>query len=169
MTRVPRDHDLHDLPVDPDLEPGPTDGARRLCSELDLLALIAIGGAVGAIARWALIEVWGHSDLPWAVLVVNTAGCAAIGVLMALLLDLTSPGSRTAQRVRALIGVGFLGGFTTFSTAMLDLHGLLVDGRLPAAVGVMLLGLLTALAAVLVGLLGTRRLLQVLVAARREV
>ncbi|WP_141015496.1 fluoride efflux transporter FluC [Nocardioides sambongensis] len=162
-------HDLHDLPLDPDVEPrAALAGVRRLRSEVDLLGLIAVGGAVGATGRWALGEAWGSTDLPWPVLVANTAGCLALGVLMALLLALAPAGSRSAQRVRALVGVGMLGGFTTFSTAMLDIHRLLADGRQPAAMAVAVLGLLAALAAVLIGLHGARWAVRVLGVTDRE-
>lgn len=80
---------------------------------------IAIGGACGAVARYAVSSLAGKlSDgFPWGTLTVNLLGCLAVGALLALA---TTPedGPRwsTSPMLRAAILVGFVGSFTTFST-----------------------------------------------------
>lgn len=101
-----------------------------------LTMLAALGGAIGAAARFGLVSaarVWnpdrpGEAIFPWGTLAVNLLGCAAIGWLAA-----TLPGhaERPAWRVFWLVGV--LGGFTTFSSFAHELHQLLAFGRAAAA------------------------------------
>ncbi len=107
--------------------------------------LVAVGGALGSVARWGLAEV---VPSPWATLAANLTGCFAIGLLAAWLFV-------RHPRLRLLLGVGLLGGWTTFSTHLL--HAGDLDGALaPAAYvgGTLVAGLLAALA----GLLAGRRL-----------
>ncbi|MBT2389852.1 fluoride efflux transporter CrcB [Streptomyces sp. ISL-1] len=89
-----------------------------------VLAAIAAGGAAGTTARYAASVLWPAAPgaFPWATFWVNVLGCALIGVLMALV----SEGGRSAHPlVRPFLGVGVLGGFTTFSTYALDFSDLL--------------------------------------------
>ncbi|MGW0702157.1 fluoride efflux transporter CrcB [Streptomyces sp. NPDC002867] len=89
-----------------------------------VLAAISAGGAVGASARYGATRLWPTAEgaFPWAVFWVNVLGCALIGVLMVLV----SEGGRSAHPlVRPFLGVGVLGGFTTFSTYALDFTELL--------------------------------------------
>jgi len=88
-----------------------------------LLAVIALGGALGALARYGLSE-W-IPDGPLAIWVVNISGCLLIGVLMVLVTDVW-PDQRY---LRPFLGVGVLGGYTTFSTAMVDVRDLVAQGR----------------------------------------
>ncbi|WP_103516509.1 fluoride efflux transporter CrcB [Streptomyces sp. SM10] len=94
-------------------------------SGLRVLAAIAAGGGAGAVARYAAMLAWpaGGDGLPWAVLAVNVTGCALIGVLMVLTAE---RGAVTHPLVRPFLGVGVLGGFTTFSTYAVDVTRLLV-------------------------------------------
>jgi len=96
-------------------------------SRLDLVALVALGGAVGALARWGVDHALTRSpgSLAWSTLVVNTAGASLLGVLVVVLAH-RRPASR---RLRPLLGTGVLGGFTTFSAAVLDVQQHLVAGR----------------------------------------
>ncbi len=107
--------------------------------------LVAAGGAIGSVARWSLAEV---VPSPWATLAANVTGCFAIGLLAAWLFD-------RHPRLRLLLGVGLLGGWTTFSTHLF--HAGDLDGSLPTAAyvgGTLVAGLL----AVLAGLVAGRRL-----------
>lgn len=76
--------------------------------------LVALGGALGSLTRWGVGEL-----LPgtWATLTVNLVGCLAIGLLVGLVED-------RRPRLRLLAGVGFLGGFTTFSAFLLETSAL---------------------------------------------
>jgi len=93
-----------------------------------LALVIAVGGAAGALLRWGIGREWpslpGH--FPWSTLVINVSGCLAIGVLMALIEEVLAG----RVYVRPLVGVGFLGGFTTFSTFAVETRALL--GEHPA-------------------------------------
>lgn len=97
---------------------------------MDLLA-IAAGGAAGALLRfaagsWALRH-WGTA-FPWGTLAVNFAGCLAIGALWAWNERAPFPAA-----VAALVFVGLIGAFTTFSTFGLETIGLLSSGQVPRA------------------------------------
>ncbi|MFH0250030.1 CrcB family protein, partial [Streptomyces chitinivorans] len=99
-----------------------------------VLAAVAAGGALGACARYALTLPWpaAPGGFPWAVLAVNAAGCALIGVLMALLEEYGGEGHGGAWArhplARPFLGTGVLGGFTTFSVYALDAVRLLEEG-----------------------------------------
>ena len=75
--------------------------------------LAAVGGALGALARWALAGALPSSPTgwPWATLLVNLTGCLLLGVLFAVLAA-RFPRSRWP---RPLLAVGVLGGYTTYS------------------------------------------------------
>ncbi|NNM54598.1 MAG: fluoride efflux transporter CrcB [Spirochaetales bacterium] len=84
--------------------------------------MILVGGAVGSLARYLLsrwVNVTTGSSFPWGTLVVNLLGALIIGFLTGLFERwVISP------QVRLLIFVGFLGGFTTFSTFGLETFNL---------------------------------------------
>ncbi len=88
------------------------------------LALVAIGGAIGSVARWA-VAVWigtrWGTDLPWPwpTFSVNIVGSLLIGFISGLIAVGTLGGS--APTVRLFFVVGIMGGFTTFSSLSLDL------------------------------------------------
>ncbi len=76
---------------------------------------IAIAGALGALARYGVSLAalrWFGSDFPAGTLIVNLVGCLCLGFLAELTLD----DPTIATRTRAIIGTGFFGAFTTFST-----------------------------------------------------
>jgi fluoride exporter len=82
--------------------------------EVALIAGVAIAGALGASARFVVERVartrW-PSRWPWGTFVVNVSGSLALGVLVGLLLA-----QGLDPDVRTLVGTGFLGAYTTFST-----------------------------------------------------
>jgi CrcB protein len=139
----------HDLPVDPDVDP------RDPVAGWDVLAVVALGGALGSLARWGLTEAAGTraGAVPWATVAENVSGSLALGVLMVLVAEVW-PGSRY---LRPFAGVGLLGGWTTFSTYALDARTLLAHDRAAAAVLYVGGSLVLGLVAVLVGLRVTRR------------
>src|SRR5580765_4965425 len=87
--------------------------------------LVAVGGAVGAVARYgtglAAAKFLGRG-FPWGTLIVNVLGCFLMGIVMELLLDLESrvaimPAVRTQSSLwRNGVAIGVLGGLTTFSS-----------------------------------------------------
>ncbi|WP_131764940.1 fluoride efflux transporter CrcB [Candidatus Protofrankia californiensis] len=126
------DVDLH-IPVQrPELRRGP----------VPLLAVIAAGGAMGACARYGASLLWPTpaGAFPWTTLMVNTTGCAAIGLLMVMIAEVRA----VHPLVRPFLGTGVLGGYTTFSTYAVD-AGQLVNAR-RAGMALAYLALTTALA-----------------------
>lgn len=120
----------------------------------DVLAAVAAGGAVGTLGRHLLATAWPQpvTGFPWATLVANLTGCAAIGVLMATLAGVTAP----HRLARPFLGTGVLGGFTTFSTYAVQTRTLLAAGRPGVAAAYVLGTLIGALAAVWLGMLVVR-------------
>jgi CrcB protein len=116
--------------------------------------LAALGGALGALARWAVTTALPHAPgaWPWATLLVNLTGCLAIGALLAVLLA-RFPAS---PWLRPFLAVGVLGGYTTYSTFAVDVVQLARSGRGLLAVAYVLASVLGGLVAVVLGLLAGR-------------
>lgn len=105
---------------------------------LQRLALVAVAGALGTLARYVLsvgIQRAAGDDLPWGTLLVNVIGCFLFGLVWSLANERLVI-NREAQVV--LLG-GFMGAFTTFSTFIFDTHGFLQDDRWLLAMGNVLL------------------------------
>lgn len=140
----------------------PTRGraARMLRDRWDILLVIAAGGALGSVARWALTVAIPHAadQVPWATWLANVTGAFILGLLMVFVLDFWPP----SRYVRPFLGVGVLGGYTTFSTLVLDTRTLLTSGQAPAAFGYLFGTVLLGLAAVWVGVLVARTAVAVL-------
>lgn len=83
-----------------------------------MLAAISAGGVLGAVSRYGIGAAWPHDPrgFPWSTWTVNVTGCLLIGVLMVLLTRLRPD----HHLIRPFWGVGVLGGYTTFSTASVD-------------------------------------------------
>jgi CrcB protein len=114
------------------------------------LWLVAVGGAVGAVAR-AMLSTAVHSrwpsTLPWGTIVVNLAGCLILGLLSGVL----ESRPHLNPTWRAFAAVGVLGAFTTFSTFENETLALLERGDVPAAFTNVALSVLVGLGAVWIG------------------
>lgn len=121
-----------------------------------VLAVVAVGGALGAEARFGIARLLPTrpGQFPWGTFLTNVTGCFAIGVLMVLITEVWT-GHRL---VRPFLGVGFLGGFTTFSTYAVETRGLLQPGAVYLAFAYLAGTLLAAILAVLAGVMSTRML-----------
>lgn len=86
--------------------------------DLAVLATVALGGVIGSLGRFAVGTALPHQggDFPWATLVVNVTGAFSMGLLVAYLVD--RPGAH--RLARPFVGVGLLGGWTTFSALAVD-------------------------------------------------
>ena len=93
---------------------------------MDRYAMIALGGALGAIARYQLatfIQARIPVGFPWGTFIVNITGCLVMGVTTTVLTDrLVHP------NWRFLIPIGFIGAYTTFSTFELETFRAVNDG-----------------------------------------
>ncbi len=154
--------------VDPDLDPAATDAhapvgvggpfatacRSRAGVAWPVLAVISAGGVAGALARYGLTEAFPHAaaGFEWATFGINVSGCLLLGVLMVLLSDVWP----TRRLLLPFVGTGVLGGYTTFSTYILDTHQLLAAGAARTALTYLAATLLTALAAVYAGITLTR-------------
>jgi len=96
---------------------------------LGAIGAVAVGGALGSLARHGVNSAVAHifgRPVPYATAAVNLVGAAAIGVLAGLL---ASGRLTMAPATRAFVFVGILGGFTTFSSFMLDTLTLAQTGQ----------------------------------------
>lgn len=101
-----------------------------------LVGLAALGGGLGAAARYAVDE-WVSArwrrDYPLGTLLINVTGSLLLGVLVGLLGAAGTVSEGASDSAMALLGIGVLGGYTTFSTASLGTVKLALDGRRGAA------------------------------------
>ena len=114
--------------------------------------LVALGGGVGSVLRYGVGRLSVHYLGPtsvWGTFLVNVTGSFALGFFIALALERVA----IPAQVRALIAVGFLGGYTTFSTLSLESIQLLESGETLRAVGSLLGNLVLGLLAAYLGLL----------------
>lgn len=141
-------------PIDPDVDLQDPGQRSRRAWDPAVLAVIALGAVLGAQARYGLSLWWPSEPGRWPVSTwwVNLSGSFLLGSLMVLLAQLPSP-SRLA---RPFIGVGMLGGFTTFSTAMVEAHDLALADHPGTALAYLVGTAAAALAAVAAGSSGTR-------------
>jgi CrcB protein len=120
----------------------PTD--ERSLAMLVVLA-VAVGGALGALARYGLDRFVQHHVItvfPWSTFTINVTGCFLAGLAVAALVDRHD----LPAWVRTGVVVGFLGAYTTFSTFAQESRDLFVGGHVSLA-------LVNATASVVVGLL----------------
>jgi len=140
-----REHDLLDEPLVP-----------LMGLSAGTMVAILVGGALGTVARY-LLEAHhplAPGDFPWVTLVVNLTGSFAIG----LLLPLTEHLTHRFPVVRPLVVVGFLGGWTTYSTLAVDAVLLARHGDAAACVAYLVATVAGGLAFVVAGHALGRRL-----------
>jgi fluoride exporter len=117
---------------------------------------------LGSLARYGLGVAFPHgaAGFPWATFAVNVVGCGLIGVLMVCIDQLGAH-----RLVRPFLGVGVLGGFTTFSTYVVEVQEAVAAGA--ARLGLAYLGgtLVAALVAVVAGSALTSTVIRVLTRA----
>ncbi|MFI7552217.1 fluoride efflux transporter CrcB [Micromonospora sediminimaris] len=142
-------------PVDPDVDLSlPRQRAELRGGTASLLAAIAVGGMVGALARYGLAVAFPHPPrgFPWATFAVNVSGCLLIGTLMVLITEVWA----AHRLVRPFLGVGVLGGYTTFSTYAVEVQQAVAAGAARTGLLYLVGTLVAALAAVRLGVTLTR-------------
>lgn len=158
------------IPIDPDLAPSdPAEprvtGTRRIPrrrhgrARPDVLAVIAIGGMVGATARFKLAEALptesGH--FPWATFWANLSGSFLLGFLLVVLLERFPP----TRYIRPFLATGILGAYTTMSTYLVETAVLIKDGHpvtgLTYGIGSLAVGVFLAYAGIVAARLTPQR------------
>jgi CrcB protein len=102
-------------------------GVRRLLR--NKMVLLMVGGAIGTyarywLARWVGMQSWGQS-FPYGTMIINVSGSFILGVAAIIILERLPP---EHQGWYLLIGTGFCGGYTTFSTFEWETYKLVRDG-----------------------------------------
>lgn len=129
---------------------------RRLRGNLPVLCVVAAGGGLGALGRYGLAHAFPArpGQFPWATFATNVLGCLLIGVLMVLVVEVGG----VHRLVRPFLGVGVLGGFTTFSTYAEETRALIAPDTVAVAFGYLAGTLIAAMLAVIAGAWATRAL-----------
>lgn len=119
--------------------------------DLSTVALIALGGAVGTLARYfvAIAALPISQSLPWGTIVINIAGSFLIGFVGTL--TLAQGRFPVPESLRLCVLVGFCGGFTTFSSFSLQTLDLLRGGATGRAMANVVVSVLACLLAVAAG------------------
>jgi fluoride exporter len=117
--------------------------------------LAAVGGALGALGRWALGDVLPvqPGGWPWATLLVNLSGCLLLGVLTGLL----AARDPEPAWARPFLAVGVLGGWTTYSAFAVEVVRAADVGALGLAAGYVLASVAGGVLATATGVLLARR------------
>ncbi|MCZ9881171.1 fluoride efflux transporter CrcB [Arthrobacter sp. B2a2-09] len=92
-----------------------------------IVLLVALAGGVGAAARFivdGLFRSWARTALPLGTIFINLSGSLLMGLLAGLVMAHQAP-----ESLQLILGTGFLGGYTTFSTASLETVRLVQSGR----------------------------------------
>jgi CrcB protein len=117
---------------------------------------VALGGAIGALLRYQSGRLMTHwlgpnvvTAVPWATLTVNVVGSLVMGALAGFL----ARHGQGGEQWRLFVGVGLLGGFTTFSSFSLELMLLIERGQAFQALTYALVSVLAGLTALYIGLI----------------
>jgi CrcB protein len=115
---------------------------------------LALGGVVGALCRYAILLALPVESgrFPWGTFLINLSGSAVLGFLLVLIKE-QFPQARLA---RPVIGSGFLGAYTTFSTFMVEAVQLVREGRPEVAALYVASSVLIGVVAVWLGMTGAR-------------
>lgn len=113
---------------------------------LKSILFVALGGAVGSVARY-LVSRWLTGSFPWATLTVNVVGCAFIGFLTGCVAK-----GNLSPEMKLLLVTGFCGGFTTFSTFANESFALMKAGEVLTVALYVGLSVVAGILAVYVGM-----------------
>ena len=121
-----------------------------------MLLAIAIGGALGAPARYGIAQLIPVTPgtFPWATFWTNLSGAFVLGVFLTVVIERFPP----TRFVRPFFGIGFLGAYTTFSTLAVETARLVQDGEVALAVGYTVASITLGLAVAYLGIALARAL-----------
>lgn len=121
-----------------------------------VLGAIALGGAIGAAARYGVAQLIpvARSGFPWATFWTNVSGSFALGLILILLLERLPP----TRYVRPFVATGFLGAYTTYSTFAVEADLLVRGGHAPTGIAYALVSLVAGFLAVWAGMRAARSL-----------
>lgn len=108
--------------------------------------LVGLAGAAGALTRYALSVLVGPRGFPWTTLAINVTGSFVLGAVLTAAMT-----GRVSPQLAVVIGTGFLGAYTTYSTFSWELVLLLRDGQWPRAAVYTLLSLVLGVGAAALG------------------
>jgi CrcB protein len=117
------------------------------------VALIAVAGAAGVLARFAVSSAVGVRTFPWATLAVNVMGSCLLGALLE-----TGIKRQWPENAVIPLSIGFLGGFTTFSTFSYETFTLMRTDRVPEAMVYVVVSVVAGVLAAGAGFWFARRL-----------
>jgi CrcB protein len=118
-----------------------------------IVGAVFLGGCLGGIARYGVTRAWPTPQhaFPWATFVINASGAFVLALLLVVVNDLLPP----TTYVRPLLGTGFCGAWTTFSSITASTDQLAAHGHARTAilylVGSLAVGVVAALAGLVIG------------------
>ena len=122
---------------------------------MNLIIAVAVGGAIGAVGRYLVsgivIQQMG-TQFPWSTLTVNIVGSLLMGILAETVKLTWSP----TPEIKAMLTVGIIGAFTTFSAFSLDVVGLFERGEFVALVSYIFLSFISCVFALVFGVFVVR-------------
>jgi len=112
-------------------------------AEPDVLAAIAVGGALGTLSRYEVGQAIhaAKDTFPWPTFIVNVSGAFVLGAFLTVVLTRHPP----ARYARAFFAIGFLGSFTTFSTMAVETVTLVKDHKAALGIGYLLVSVAVGL------------------------
>jgi CrcB protein len=155
-------HAADPLPIDPDVDPAEDPGQRRVTGvapgrwpsfRADVVGCVFLGGCVGGWARYAVTTAWptAAGRFPWATLTVNAAGSFILAVVVVVAAELVP-----SRYLRPLLGTGFCGALTTFSSVVVTADELFAHRHPATGTGYLLASIGAGLALGWSGLLAGR-------------
>ena len=148
------------LPIDPDLDAAETAPTRSSPFEQsrrprwprlrwDVVLVVFIGGCLGGWARYGITSAWSTNSgwFPWATFAINVAGAFVLALVIVAAADIVS-----SRYLRPLIGTGFCGAFTTFSSIVVSTDLLFAHHHPGTAVSYLAATIVASLVAASLGL-----------------
>lgn len=125
------------------------------------IMMVALGCALGGVARFLLgkgvnAQPWASDGFPWATLIINVSGSICLGIVAEFYLERESSSFR--METYLLLGTGFCGGFTTFSSFSLEMLNLIKAGAILPSMAYAISSVLLSLLGVFIGMHGTKAL-----------